>query len=164
MTGGADSKTSSAIIEKKRNSAQPEDISLYVHFPFCSRLCGYCDFHKEILNRHREKLYFEALKRETELAAGEYYNSLSQSGNPSALTSLYIGGGTPSLADPRLFADWIGLLKRRFEITERTEFTVELNPESSHLENLELYKEFGVNRLSIGVQSFDTTALAALDR
>lgn len=170
MAHDADNK-SQFLTHPIQTNTTADGISLYVHFPFCSKLCGYCDFHKEILDRRKEKVFFEALTLETDLAAAEYINELDsgQAGSEShpqkiALASLYVGGGTPSLADPQLFADWIVHLGRYFELTDETEFTVELNPESSHKENLENFRQLGVNRISIGVQSFDRQALSNLDR
>lgn len=171
MAYGADN--SIRHILPHQSQADPNGIALYVHFPFCSKICGYCDFHKEILDRRKEKVFFEALALETDLAAEEYISSLSLDSGADkaesqpekpALASLYIGGGTPSLADPDLFAAWIARLGRYFELTDETEFTVELNPESSHKDNLENFRQLGVNRISIGVQSFDRQALSDLDR
>ncbi len=140
-----------------------ESLSLYVHFPFCSRICGYCDFHKELFDRRKETLYFQALAIDTALAAQEVTANRRRSGKVR-LESIYIGGGTPSLASPILFSAWIAQLKELFEFPSDLEFTVEVNPESANSENLAAFLHNGVNRLSVGVQSFDAESLKALDR
>ncbi len=150
--------------ESTRKSLREDDsLSLYLHFPFCSRLCGYCDFHKELFNRRKEALYFQALAVDTQLAAEELYHNRDNA-NKIILQSIYIGGGTPSLISPHHFGQWVAQLKELFAFAEDLEFTVEVNPESANQENLALFRESGVNRLSIGVQSFDTASLKALDR
>ncbi|HSH00269.1 MAG TPA: radical SAM family heme chaperone HemW [candidate division Zixibacteria bacterium] len=143
-------------MNQQRSAAPTPQSSIYLHFPFCSKLCGYCDFHKELFDRRRERLFFDALLRETELAAPEAQGS--------EIATVYVGGGTPSLMSLERFAEWIAALQRLYRFAERVEFTVELNPESAQRENLAAFRELGVNRLSIGVQSFDADALKLLDR
>lgn len=152
----ADTPSSSSSSSKHKL----REFSLYAHFPFCSKLCGYCDFHKTLLNRSLERKFFAALNLEAELVAAE----LANSGTKGNLVSVYLGGGTPSLVDMTLFGEWVDTLRANFSFAEDLEFTVELNPESSQRENLEAFRQAGVNRLSVGVQSFNTGALARLDR
>jgi len=140
----------------------PDDLSLYLHFPFCSKLCGYCDFHKDVFNRRKEELYFQALATDTELAADEARALWGEELPP--LVSVYMGGGTPSLVNPRLFSDWLTRTRALFRFGDDVEFTVEVNPESATAEQLSFFRSVGVNRLSIGVQSFDRNALALLNR
>lgn len=136
-------------------STKPQT-SIYLHFPFCSKLCGYCDFHKEILDRRKERLFFDALLIETALAAEEAAGK--------EIVTVYVGGGTPSLSDPESFGRWVEALHKYYDFADEVEFTVEVNPESANKENLALFAALGVNRLSVGVQSFNARALAALDR
>ncbi|MCH9031634.1 MAG: radical SAM family heme chaperone HemW [candidate division Zixibacteria bacterium] len=155
-------KSKSSPESKTRSFPSEDSLSIYVHYPFCSKLCGYCDFHKSVLDRRREKIFLEALLIDTELAADElrsaYKNRIPE------ITTLYIGGGTPSLIDLKLFEKWIEIVRRRFKLSDNLEFTIELNPESTTKENLEVFRQAGVNRLSIGVQSFDSESLKLLDR
>ena len=164
MSEGSIAKTSTSSMSLRQSSTiEDGSLSLYLHFPFCSRLCGYCDFHKELLNRRREELYFQALAVDTALAAEELYQN-QDTNKRIALESVYIGGGTPSLISPELFERWLKQLRELFDFSNNLEFTVEVNPESANQENLALFQECGVNRLSVGVQSFDTHALKTLDR
>jgi oxygen-independent coproporphyrinogen III oxidase len=158
---------SEPLATKSKSPLDPDSednsLSLYVHFPFCSRICGYCDFHKELFDCRKEASYFQALAVDTALAAEELFANRRNTGKIK-LESVYIGGGTPSLISPQLFTGWVSQLRELFEFADDLEFTVEVNPESANAENLGLFQQSGVNRLSVGVQSFDTESLKALDR
>ena len=123
--------------------------SIYLHFPFCSNRCSYCDFYKELYTGSLESEFFRALLAETELAAV----SMGDSNRP--ISSIFIGGGTPSLVTIELLADWLELLKKHFEFDDDLEFSFESNPESINLENLKALKGLGVNRPIFGIQSFN---------
>ncbi len=145
------------------------DIAIYLHFPFCSKLCSYCDFHKDIFDRRREKLFFEALHIDTALAAAEWRSQIGHSGAETVaalppVVSVYVGGGTPSLANTQLFAEWVTQVRKLFRFANDVEFTMEVNPESANKDNLAEFKALGVNRLSVGVQSFDCASLEILNR
>lgn len=131
---------------------------LYLHFPFCCHECSYCGFYKESYDRSREGEFFRALMKETELAAARY------AAHDPQIISVYVGGGTPSLTAIELFTDWLSLLRSLFDVPEGIEFTLESNPESATLETLEAFRELGVNRPVIGVQSFDVKLLSLLGR
>jgi oxygen-independent coproporphyrinogen-3 oxidase len=133
-------------------------LGLYVHYPFCRHLCSYCSSHKELYTRDLEKQFFQALKTETKLTAEKLVSGDTE------ISSIYVGGGTPSLASLDLFADWLEYLKRHFKIPENIEFTLEFNPESATRENLTAFRELGVNRPIFGVQTFDSRLLKILDR
>lgn len=164
LMSAANSKPLTSIKKPPPQSvAEDNSLSLYVHFPFCSRLCGYCDFHKELFNRRKEALYFQALGVDAALAAREASARMGAT-DRIKLESVYIGGGTPSLISPRLFSRWVAQLKESFAFAADLEFTVEVNPESANQNNLALFVESGVNRLSVGVQSFDRESLQLLDR
>jgi putative oxygen-independent coproporphyrinogen III oxidase len=124
--------------------------ALYVHIPFCSSICGYCDFTKLIANPAFIESYLPALFREID------------SFHLSKVTTIYVGGGTPSvLSLPELKA----LLSRLSPFLEEGgEFTFEANPESLSPEKLRLLASFGVNRLSIGMQSSDPKLLGLMGR
>ncbi len=117
---------------------------LYVHIPFCSSFCIYCDFYSEVAPE-RVDAYLEALSRE----AASRKNELSV-----PPTTLYVGGGTPSLLSERQFSRLSEILRKNFDLQVVEEFTVEANPDDITPEKLALWRSCGVNRLSIGVQSF----------
>lgn len=130
---------------------------LYVHFPFCRNKCSYCDFYKELFDAGLEKHFYEALKIETELCAETYVGDRE-------ISTIFVGGGTPSLTNIELFADWLALLRRLFTVPAGIEFSVENNPDSVNLEVLSAFKELGVNRPTFGIQSFDLNLLKLLNR
>ena len=117
---------------------------LYVHIPFCSSFCIYCDFYSEVAPE-RVDAYLEALSRE----AASRKSELSV-----PPTTLYVGGGTPSLLSERQFSRLSEILRKNFDLQVVEEFTVEANPDDITPEKLALWRSCGVNRLSIGVQSF----------
>ncbi len=132
---------------------------LYVHVPFCARICHYCDFNVYAIRRGAVSEYLAALAREVDLyvaQAGEW--------GPFRFDTVYIGGGTPSLLTGTQMADLLGLLQDRFDIAPEAEITVEANPGSVSEAKLAAYRAAGVNRLSLGVQSFDDRLLARLGR
>lgn len=117
---------------------------LYVHIPFCTSFCIYCDFYSEVAPE-RVDAYLEALSRE----AASRKSELSV-----PPTTLYVGGGTPSLLSERQFSRLSEILRKNFDLQAVEEFTVEANPDDITPEKLALWSSCGVNRLSIGVQSF----------
>lgn len=136
----------------------------YVHIPFCTVRCGYCDFNtytSSELNGDQKSGFHEHLIREIQLSR----ELLSQSGYPRrALSTVFFGGGTPSLFSSQQFAGVLDELHSNFEIAQNAEITTEANPESTSVELLRQLAVLGVNRLSMGVQSFDEDVLAVLDR
>lgn len=129
--------------------------SLYLHLPFCSVKCGYCDFAVRVLERPAQiDRYLDHLA--LELAA------LAPLTGP--LTTLYLGGGTPSLLDPGQIERLGELLSRHFESSRLSEWTLEVNPESADTERLARWRALGVNRVSLGVQSFDPELLEKCGR
>jgi oxygen-independent coproporphyrinogen-3 oxidase len=128
---------------------------LYIHIPFCSQACHYCDFHFSTDNRNRSAL-ITGLCREIELQT-EYLSS-----NP--LETIYFGGGTPSILSQEEFALIQEHIRRNFSVHEKAEITLEANPEDLSIEKLKFFSEQGINRLSIGVQSLDDETLIRLNR
>ena len=127
---------------------------LYVHVPFCVKKCYYCDFNSYTLDRAAVTRYLDALAREAELYA------------PGAPTfdTLYIGGGTPTCLSGRDLRRLVALIRSHFRLATGAEITCEANPGSSNEEKFASLREAGVNRLSIGVQSFDDALLARIGR
>lgn len=132
---------------------QSGEFSLYFHVPFCTRKCGYCHFYV-IPNEERfHVLYMEALRKEWHLRA-----PLLKQGK---LISIYFGGGTPSLLGPEKIAtilSWIPYSLKGVEVT------LEANPENVSPPLMEGYHQAGINRVSLGIQTFDDTLLPLLDR
>lgn len=132
-------------------------IALYIHFPFCVRKCLYCDFNSVADSRVAPVEYVAALLREMGLRRERL------AGKATAAT-LYFGGGTPSLLEPRLVGQLVDAAARFFALDAAAEVTLEANPGTVDREKLVAYRLAGVNRLSLGVQSFDDGLLALLGR
>ena len=132
------------------------ELELYLHIPFCARKCAYCDFLSFAVPERAYYVYVEKLIEELHSQSrvfGEYQ-----------VTSVFIGGGTPSLLPAELMAGLLGVLQGCFTILPEAEITIEANPGTLTMEKLETYLEGGVNRLSIGLQSGDDTELKMLGR
>ncbi len=131
---------------------------IYIHIPFCLQKCNYCDFFsqpvdKEVLRRE----YTRALLQEI-VFYGEKY------GKEFKANTIFFGGGTPSLMEPELLERVLEELRKRFSISKMAEITAECNPATLSPEKLKEYKRIGINRLSIGAQSFDNEILKTLGR
>ena len=134
--------------------AQCQELGLYVHIPFCKRLCSFCPYCKEVYSPQRCGRYLDALIREIHLVGGQYPQK-------KQATSLYFGGGTPALAEGRL-GDIIAALEQHFVITQGV--GVELHPDNVTVPTLRTLKAAGVTKLSIGVQSFQEKYQRVLGR
>ncbi|MDF1544207.1 MAG: radical SAM family heme chaperone HemW [bacterium] len=133
-------------------------LAIYLHYPFCTNHCSYCDFYKCLIDRDQERSFYRAVAQELKLAVKKYQLEGAQ------VDTIFIGGGTPSLTSPELLTNWINQLRKRFELSENLEFSIECNPESVNLERLEQFQELGVTRPTFGIQSFDTEILKILGR
>ena len=130
-----------------------ERLGLYLHIPFCKSICHYCDFPKtRLFNKDLVSKYFSKLK--TVLQQWLSVDSIH-------FSSVYLGGGTPGLFAEE-YASIFALL--RGYIDKDAEITIEVNPNDVRRENLSIWKDFGINRISIGVQSFNDDALRFLTR
>lgn len=132
------------------------ELELYFHIPFCVRKCLYCDFLSAPARPEKKRRYMDALVRETReraRACGEYL-----------VTSAFLGGGTPSLADTDQVEELLDEIRRNYRISEDAEITIEVNPGTADGEKLKRYRKAGLNRLSIGLQSADDAQLKALGR
>lgn len=134
----------------------PNEYGLYIHIPFCERICSYCDFFVDKDVSQIDK-YVSYLVREIEL----FTKDLTEK---PKLKSIYFGGGTPSLLSPTQFETILSLLASRFNWLEDIEISIESNPNSLNLENLINYRKLGINRLSVGVQSFNKQELGVMKR
>ena len=132
-------------------------LALYVHFPWCVRKCPYCDFNSHTLRGELpQERYIEALERDIDAQAGHVRGR--------RLISVFLGGGTPSLFDPEAIARVLAAARRNFAVEEAFEVTLEANPGTIERGRFEEYAAAGVNRVSLGAQSFDARALQALGR
>ena len=126
--------------------------SCYIHIPFCKKICTYCDFCKFYYNDEWAKDYIKSLENEINLKyKGE------------TLDTLYIGGGTPSSLNIKLLEKLLKICKK-FKLNDNYEFTIEFNPEDINKDKLSLCKKYGVNRISIGIESFNKNNLKYLGR
>ncbi|HJV07347.1 MAG TPA: radical SAM family heme chaperone HemW [Chromobacteriaceae bacterium] len=132
-------------------------LSLYIHFPWCVRKCPYCDFNShEPKNGFDEMAYVEALLRDLE------YSLPAVWGRP--VHTIFMGGGTPSLFSPQAIDALLAGVRARVRLQPEAEITMEANPGTLEADNFAGYRAAGVNRLSIGVQSFNPRHLQALGR
>lgn len=125
-----------------------DSIGAYIHVPFCKKKCGYCDFLSFAAKESEINDYFKYLKKEIELYERREYDTI------------YFGGGTPSLAS----VEDIKLILDALERDKNAEITIEVNPGTVNFEKLKRYREIGVNRVSIGSQSFNNERLRVLGR
>lgn len=132
------------------------DVGLYVHFPYCEKKCPYCDFNSHVLP-HDDATYADAVLRELAARAPAYAPA-------RGFRSLYFGGGTPSLWDPREVARVIRAVRDRYGLEAGAEITLEANPGTVEAGLFDAFVEAGVNRFSIGTQSFETRELVQLGR
>lgn len=133
-------------------------LGLYVHVPFCRKKCCYCSFITDTPRPGERGGYLDALEREIRWWGGRVR------GDEEPAKSVFLGGGTPSLLGPKGLAQILTALRENFTFPDHAEWTCEMNPESAHRATLETGLQHGLNRLSLGVQSFDDTVLAGLDR
>ena len=133
-----------------------DDLALYVHWPFCLAKCPYCDFNSHVRERIDQVRFAKALRRELATEAFRL--------GRRRLTSVFFGGGTPSLMDPSTVAALLDDAAAWFDPVDNLEITLEANPTSIEAGRLADYRAAGVNRVSIGIQSLDDTALRALGR
>lgn len=133
-----------------------KDSALYIHIPFCDHKCIYCDFYS-IITSDNITSFLNSLKNEI-----EYFSKLYSADRK--FSSIFFGGGTPSLMQPEYLADIITHLKKYFIVDDNAEITMETNPGTVDKEKLKKFKEGGINRISIGIQSFDEEELKFLTR
>lgn len=135
-------------------AASNKPVGIYLHIPFCQAICNYCNFNRGLHDDALRRCYVEALIADIHRAA-----------DPSIRAdTVFFGGGTPSLLQPREVARIIQTCRNSFDVAADAEVTLEANPESSSGETLDGFREAGVNRLSFGVQSFRDEELRRLGR
>ena len=134
---------------------RPAPLGVYVHFPFCSIRCSYCDFPTVAGRDDRIGRYLQALDREIRGARPHL---------PREADTVFLGGGTPSRLAPDQLLGILEALRARFELAVDAEITLEGNPESLTLDRLLAYRDLGVTRVSVGVQSLDDAVLRRVGR
>lgn len=132
------------------------NLSIYVHWPFCLSKCPYCDFNSHIATIVDDEIWLKSYERELEHFAEIIKNKY--------IKSIFFGGGTPSLMNPKIVAGVINKIAKLGMIDDKTEITLEANPTSFEIEKFKAFKQAGVNRVSIGVQSLRNEDLQKLGR
>ncbi len=133
-----------------------KESALYIHIPFCDHKCIYCDFYS-IITVENSSSYLTAIKKEI----NHYHYIYSED---RIYSSVYFGGGTPSLMEPKNIEEIINFLRTSFLISDNVEITLETNPGTVDKSKLKEFLSLGINRLSVGVQSFDNDELKFLTR
>ena len=128
---------------------------IYIHIPFCRKACLYCDFHFSVNSENKQKLV-DTICKELQTRKDYLQNK--------PLKSIYFGGGTPSLLSLSELEQILNTVYSNFVVDKKAEITFELNPEDAELNYLQGIKNLGVNRLSVGLQSFDDEELKWMNR
>lgn len=129
--------------------------SVYIHIPFCHHICHYCDFTKFFYNEQMATDYLDAL-------SNEIHTQVEGKKNP--VRTIFIGGGTPTSLNHTQLKTLLALIAEKFDVSNCEEYTIEANPGDFDEEKAKLLKEYGVNRVSLGVQVFDDNMLKELGR
>ncbi len=135
-------------------------LGIYIHLPFCARKCNYCDFYSVVSGEEEKKAYIKALKREIEERV-EYLSC------DHRVYTVYFGGGTPSILKGSYIAELLETVRKNFKLHTDDfypEITIECNPATLDKEKLLIYKNAGINRLSLGLQSTENSELRLLGR
>jgi oxygen-independent coproporphyrinogen-3 oxidase len=141
----------------KRQATGGADViaHLYIHIPFCPKVCPYCSFYKEASDRNRTQPFLDAVLRELDLRLGEF---------AVRPRTIFFGGGTPSALSTRQLEFLLGGLRDRLDLSGLVEWTLEMNPATVSLEKAAALRALGVNRVSMGVQSWEPGLLEVLGR
>lgn len=138
------------------NNTNKKDISIYIHIPFCESRCYYCDFYSSVLDENTVVNYFNNLNKELDL----YSDFLKD----KEIISIFIGGGTPSVVNSKYIVNLLNNINKINPIKKECEVTIELNPNSITEEKLKDYLSVGINRFSMGAQSFNNKILKSIGR
>ena len=130
--------------------------ALYIHIPFCTNKCFYCDFNSYVAAGQPIDAYLDALENEMRLTVEEL--------PPTAIDTVFVGGGTPTVLTPPQMSRFLDSVRRHFPIAADAEFTMEANPGTTDMEKLAAMREGGVNRISFGAQTFDNGLLERIGR
>jgi oxygen-independent coproporphyrinogen-3 oxidase len=136
--------------------ASPELRHLYVHIPFCPKVCPYCSFYKETSDRNKTQAFLDSILLDLDRRLCEMPGC--------RLETIFFGGGTPSALTVKQLDFLLSGLHRRLDLSGLLEWTLEMNPATVSLEKARMLRDFGVNRVSVGVQSWDPETLVRLGR
>lgn len=144
-------------------------LGIYIHIPFCMKKCVYCDFLSAPADEETQKKYVQSLIREIGCAdeiavSGFDIRKHLCSIRKDQVTSVYIGGGTPSCISPDLIAEILNAIRRNFDVCDDAEISMECNPKTLDRKKAEIYRKAGINRLSLGLQSTSDRDLKLLGR
>ncbi len=157
MTSSLKTPTTQKITSSLIAPSPPDaPYGIYLHIPFCGRICPYCDFNRYVHQEHLVPSYVDALIGEIALTRAEI--------GPLRAETIYFGGGTPSLLEPEQVARIIDKLRQSFEIQPNAEVTLEANPERLDETKLSGFRAAGINRISLGVQTLQAHGLRILGR
>ncbi|MDR2982061.1 MAG: radical SAM protein [Puniceicoccales bacterium] len=146
------------LAEARRDLDNGDDISVYVHLPFCESLCWYCACNTVITTRHGQaNTYLDYLEREIALWKKQFPLR-------PQLGQLHFGGGTPTFLHPAEIDRLSAMLHEAFDFAEDAEVSVEIDPRRLTAEHVQAFRRLGATRASLGVQDFDTTAQKAIHR
>lgn len=133
-----------------------KNIGIYIHVPFCAKKCYYCDFLSGPMQKNSAETYFTALKQEIEHSKEFYQDKI--------VDTIFIGGGTPSVVDPKYIVHTMECLFKGYNIQKEAEITIEANPGNVNRLKLESYRNAGINRISMGLQAAQNEHLKRLGR
>lgn len=145
---------------RDRSIAEKTHFGVYVHWPFCESKCPYCDFNSHVREHVAQAEWLQAYCQEISFQAAR----LGSFDERPHVTSVFFGGGTPSLMRPETVAGIISALKHHFHFSDQCELTLEANPGSIDRAKFHAFRQAGINRLSLGVQSLEDDVLAFLGR
>ena len=142
-----------------------KEIGIYVHIPFCKQKCKYCDFNSFANKGEYIEKYVKCVQKEIKNVGDRVrLNSNGDYTNLPIAKTIYIGGGTPSFIDEKYIEDILKTIETNFEIDKNIEVTIEINPGTVNLEKLKKYRDIGINRLSIGLQTSNNNLLKLIGR
>lgn len=144
------------VFKSMIKNKEKKNLGIYLHIPFCMKKCHYCDFLSAPADENTKERYIEALKKEIFL----YREDLKE----NIISTIFLGGGTPSLLKEKQIKEILDAIFKTYFVQEGAEITIEANPETLTKEKLKIYKEAGINRLSIGLQSTEEEQLKRLGR
>ena len=136
---------------------QKDAFGIYIHWPYCLSKCPYCDFASSVSNKIDEDLLFKGYERDLIVFKEKFKTS-------TPITSIFFGGGTPSLMSEKLFEKLIYSISQNFQISSDIEISLEANPDAISKEKMKNFASLGLNRLSLGVQSLNEKDLLFLGR
>lgn len=148
----------SSLLQSLHSSSSTEDLSLYIHVPFCRARCHFCAFYLQIYREDKVQQYLEALRREIHLYTADAFIR----GRP--VTTVYFGGGTPTALTAEQLDGIVDVIKERFSVVGDAEITVEAHPDTVMEQGLHALVSAGFTRISVGVQSLDDTELMRVGR